>query len=249
MLLGTLMTKKFFLAIFACVFLAACETVGPSKADISSLSEGKTGAVILDYEEFEDLYSYNIYLSNRDTKELVRLLGSDNSSGWVKGNLAMNTVTPGTYEIISGRLFNSDTAANMPLLKYWFEPFEVKAGELVDMGKLVMERIDVSSIQPHQQGIIGDIIGLKDSERDSTYIVYRFDDVDELRNAKLLEKTPEITSLTRVRRSPTRQFTRVEFESAVLEAYALDADGMPPKEADADKKLAESLEKILSKSR
>ena len=224
------------------VAVSGCETIGPTSSDLAAVEAGTVGAVMLDYKEFNDLYGYTVYIADREAGEVVGLTGTNNPGSWI-GNksVAVEVVKPGTYEIIKGSLANYNTTANMPLLDLWFAPFVVDAGEFVNLGQLVMEEVNVSSIQKHEQGIVGDLLGLKDSEKGVTFIKYKIEPVDSVRYDAAFEKYPALSGLNPVERTPKLLISDDEFEAAARRAYAPDENGQPPLEEDARNRMVEEL--------
>lgn len=234
------------LAAFA-LGLAACATppsVNPMQ--MAQIRSGVQSAIIMSYREYNGMYGASVRFMNLETRGVygVSMHGGDN---WVNAGPDMVAVPPGRYRVLSGSLYGYEVSGNMPLLAYWFDDFEVAPGEVVDIGTLTIDDVNVRSIPGMTSQIFNALFTLDSRDR-STYFAYNIDYSDEARVAHMLEsKYPEL-GVAPVRRPLSIVLDRTQFEQTILEAYSPNAEGALPSTAEAQARLNVSLNRFVAES-
>jgi len=227
--------------------LAACAT--PPSVDplqLAMIRDGEQSAIIMSYREYSGMYGANVRFVNMETRRTyaVSMHGGDN---WVNAGPDMVAVPPGRYRVLSGSLYGYEVSGTMPLLAYWFEEFEVRPGEVVDVGTLTIDDINVRSLPGMSERVFNALFTLDPRQR-STYFAYNIDYSDEARVQHMLEsKYPEF-GVAPVRRPLEIVLDRAEFERLIVEAYAPSAEGALPSTQEAQTRLGDSLDNFVRDS-
>ena len=157
---------------FAMFGAAACETVSVSPEQLQAINGGSQAGVIMSYKEHAGLWGSTVNIANVATglRYSLSMHGGDN---WVNAGPDMVMVPPGIYRVVDGSIYATDMSGTMPLLGWWFRDFDVRAGEVVDVGTLKMTDINVKSIPSDElvQFFRGLVSGGDNSDV-STYVMY-----------------------------------------------------------------------------
>ncbi len=221
------------------LFSAACATKpSTSPENVALIEAGEKGAIIMTFEPPEGTY-YSAYISiqSRDADEGWRIF----TSRWP----AMHALTPGTYRISAGSLWDVNATANMPLVEFWYKNFTIEGGEIVDLGKLTMEKFDVRSM-PGKGGQFWNAVNSLGDRRDlSTYVAYGVTENDQAAISELMQKFYPTLADRPVTRPMELRLDREGFAKLVETAYAPDEDGAIPSTEEARERLARALAEFM----
>ena len=235
-------------AVLALLCVSACATTpSVSPAEMAAIRTGQQSAIIMSYREFGGLYAATVRFVNVDTRRIysVSMHGGDN---WVNAGPDMVAVPPGRYRVLSGNLYGYQVTGNLPLLAYWFDEFDVRSGEVVNIGTLTIRDINVRSLPGMTDQVFNALFTL-DTAQHNTYYIYNVDYSDEARVQHMLEsKYPEL-GVTPIQRPLHILFDSGEFEHIIVEAYAPHADGTLPTPQEAQARLGVTLEQFVQQSR
>lgn len=158
---------------------------------------------------------------------------------------------PGTYRVFDGSICATDMSGTMPLLRWWFRDFDVRAGEVVDVGTLKMTDINVKSVPSDElvQFFRGLVSGGDNSDV-STCVMYEVDYSDDARVQAILKSRYRALTVVPVKRPLQVALDRKAFEALIVEAYRPGADGRYPSapevEAKVNRLVAEFVQKCLA---
>ena len=232
------------LMITALLGAAACAT-GPSltPAQMQAVREGQQSAVIMSYREYAGMYGAWVRLVNVETGVLyqVEMHGGTNI---VNAGPDMVAVPPGRYRVESGTLYTADSTATLPLLSWWFEPFDVAPGEVVNVGTLRIEDVHVRSVPGLGEQVINALLTFNPNRSDR-YLVYSVDYSDEARVAQMLTSKYPTLGVVPVQRPLAVRIDRSAFEQVIVEAYSLNPDGSPPTVQQAQAHVGVALEQVV----
>jgi hypothetical protein len=242
--------RRIALALFAFVTLvgvSACATT-PSLTpeQMAAIRAGGQSAIIMSYREYAGMYGADIRFVNVETRRLygVWMHGGDN---WVNAGPDMVAVPPGRYRVHGGGLSGYEVTGTLPLLEYWFDEFEVRAGEVVDVGTLTIDDIDVRSAPGVGDQIFNFLMTLDPAQRD-VYYAYNVDYSDEARVQHMLESKYPDLGVAPVRRPLRALLDRARFEQIILDAYARDADGDLPAMQEVRSRVGIGLQRLLQEA-
>lgn len=232
----------------ALMAVGACATIPTlSPREVSEVRSGEQSAIIMSYRAYKTMFWATVGFENATTGEtfLVEMYGGNQANG---PNLGIVAVPPGRYRIGRSSVTDASAIAGLPLFSYWFDEFEIGAGEVLDMGTLNLHDVDVRStatMGDHLARLIsdGNLAGRY------TYMAYSIDySSDEHVRQLLMANHPELEA-TPIRRPLRILLDRAEFERAVAESYAPQADGTPPTVAEAHARVNATLERLVRNSR
>jgi hypothetical protein len=245
------MLKQVLAAVSAALALfgaAGCETVSVSPEQLQLINTGSQSGIIMSYREHNGLWGSTIRFANVSTglTYSVSMHGGDN---WVNAGPDMVMAPPGKYRVLDGSIYATDMSGTMPLLQWWFKEFDVRAGEVVDVGTLKMTDINVRSIPSDELvKFFRSLVTLGDTSDVSTYVMYEVDYSDDARVQAMLKSKYPTLSVTPVKRPLQVALDRAEFERIIVEAYRPGPDGKYPSEAEADAKVSALLRDFVAKS-
>lgn len=185
-----------------------------------------------------------VYLSREGGGEGVSIFTLPDTS-----NLAI--VAPGKYIPTSIGCTTGNMRITLPSVDLWFLPVEVKAGEIVHMGKITAESVAVKTDMSDAEELGNAVLSLglslftndgtntyefpmydvrQATERDREFLRYTIgDQADDLKSRKLIRiMSPQAVA------------------NAYRNAYALNADGKPPTEEQARAKFAVEIRKAIA---
>lgn len=245
------MLKQFLAAVSAALALfgaAACETVSVSPEQLQLINTGTQSGIIMSYKEHNGLWGSTIQIANVSTGRTYSLSmhGGDN---WVNAGPDMVMAPPGRYRVVDGSIYATDMSGTMPLLEWWFKEFDVRAGEVVDVGTLKMTDINVRSIPSDELvKFFRSLVTLGDESDVSTYVMYEVDYSDDARVQAMLKSKYPTLSVKPVKRPLQVALDRTEFERIIVEAYRPGADGKYLSESEADAKVGALLRDFVARS-
>ncbi|WP_420471777.1 hypothetical protein [Brevundimonas sp. FT23042] len=228
--------------------LGACASapmLGPET--LTSIREGRQSAILMAFKPYQGMGGARVTFLNVGTRRLydLRVVGGDN---WVNAGPEMVAVPPGRYRIYSGVMGGGSFDGTLPLLGRWFDDFEVGAGEIVDVGALNVEGIEVRSMSGIADSLVYGLLTLDPARRDH-YLVYSVDYSAEVAVQHMLDtKYPDL-GLTPVRRPLQTVIDRSAFERAIVEAYMPNADGSLPTREAAEARVEQGLRSLTSQTR
>jgi hypothetical protein len=192
------------------------------------------------------MYGANVRFVNVATRQIfgVSMHGGDN---WVNAGPDMVAVPPGRYRILTGSLYGYEVTGNLPMVEYWFDEFEVRPGEVVNIGTLRIDDINVRALPGMSDRVFNALFTLDYAQRHS-YYAYTLDFSDEARVQHMLEsKYPELR-VAPVQRSPAMVLNSGEFGRIIVESYAPNADGSMPTVQEAQSRVNANLDRYVSES-
>lgn len=245
------MFRRFFAAVsvaWAMFGAAACETVSVSPEQLQAINGGSQAGVIMSYREHAGFWGSTVNIANVATglRYSLSMHGGDN---WVNAGPDMVTVPPGTYRVVDGSIYETDMSGTMPLLGWWFRDFDVRAGEVVDVGTLKMTDINVKSIPSDElvQFFRGLVSGGDNSDV-STYVMYEVDYSDDARVQAMLKSKYPTLAVGPVKRPLQVALDRKAFEALIVEAYRPGADGKYPSAPEVEAKVSRLVAEFVQKS-
>lgn len=228
-----------FAALVALAFAVACASKPTtSPENVALIEAGEKGAVIMTFQPLKGTrYIANISIQSRDADE-----------GWVLWTPdwpLMRALTPGTYRISGGSMWDVNATANMPLVEFWYKDFTVEGGEVVDLGKLTMESFNVRSL-PGKSGQFWNVVNSLGDRRDlSTYVAYGIAENDEEAVSDMMQKQYPTLAERRVSRPMELRLDREGFAELLEVAYAPDESGAAPPTDVARERLDKALAKFM----
>jgi len=224
--------------------LGACAT-GPSLTpqQMEAVRAGEQSAIIMSYREYAGMYGAYVRFINVDTglQYQVEMHGGMNV---VNAGPDMVAVPPGRYRVAGGSLYTADSTGSLPLIDRWFAPFDVAAGEVVDVGTLRIDDISVRALPGLGERVVNAMLTLNPARSDR-YLVYAVDYSDAERVEKMLASKYPTLGVTPARRPLVVRLDREAFEQVIVEAYALNPDGSPPTVEQAGARVAAGLTRFL----
>lgn len=242
--------RQFCVSILA-LGLASCATSNPVDYDgiTTSIQSGEKAGVITTFKPSGSrvhgigkdlLLSAHLKFEHVETNKSVGLTFSE------KGRIQQ--IEPGRYTIKSGGVRGPNVTGNMPLLQLWVEDFDIKGGEVVDLGELNMNRIKVNVKTDGVNKTFNALISLgTDINDDQTHVTYEIEasSAKDINNA--LKKFPALEGKV-ISRSLEMRFTEEEFRDAIDKASARTEDGRLPSRFEVMRKLEASLRRLTLKS-
>lgn len=220
------------------LFSVACATKpSTSPENVALIEQGEKGAVIMAFEPPKGMYAAYLSIASSDADEGWRIFTTSKP--------AMHAVSPGTYRILGGSLWEVNATANMPLVEFWYKDFTVGGGEIVDLGKLTMETFDVRSMPGRGGQILNVINSLGDRRDQTTYVAYGVTDNDAAAISEMMQGFYPTLAGRIVTRKIETQLDREAFADLVDMAYAPDEDGAAPSTEVARERLAKALAKFM----
>jgi len=237
-----------FSILLTVFILASCATASVTPEQMSQIETGEQSAIILSYLEYDGLYGADVDFVNVDTLKRYNV-SMHGGSNWVNAGPDIAVVPPGRYRIMTGRLYavggGYDRTANMPLLGYWFKPFDVAAGEVVDVGALTLDEIELKSLPGDGSKLYNLLLKLGDGRESTTYIIYNVDFSDDKRVQKMLEsKYPNLIGKP-IKRKLEMVFGRKKFEDIIIEANQPDEAGQLPTTEEAQREIDRKLQALI----
>ena len=195
-------------------------------------------AVILTYRPFGNFDYSTVFIQSLSTGTTypLEMHAGPNLVNMRPATLAV--VPPGRYRLVHGAVYSGGSSAGMPLLEYWFEEFDVGAGETIDLGALVLEAIDVRSLA-HARGLDA-LLRFGNDNDTTTYVAYRIEPADTYVHDLMSTQYPTFTPNV-IARPLRTTVTREEFESLILESFAPDQNGTPPSTEAARARVGERI--------
>jgi len=241
---------KRLLILLALGSLTACETIPVTPEDVTSINAREKSVVLMSYFSEKDDPCYHGYMNlvNVDTRQIYNL-NSFRGSNIVKPTPGRITVEPGNYKILSGTCAGYQMTANLPLIGSWFEEFEVKPGEVVNIGRLKPINFDLKSLPESQLGRAMNVLFSLGTSRanETTYVTYSFDAENESYVEGLLTtKYPDIET-GYITRLPQRRFSEDEFKAVLVKAYEPDENGEIPSSTIANERVSTALADFIAK--
>lgn len=244
------MFKRFFTALTLAT-LSACATVPVTPEEVALVNSQEKSLIVMSYfsEKADPCNTGYLNLVNVDTRELYNL-GSFRGSNVVKPTPGRAAVTPGKYKISSGNCAGYQLTGNMPLVETWFEEFEVKPGEVVNIGRIKPVDFDLKSLPESQfNRAVNVLLSLGSRANETTYVTYSFDAENESYvEALLADKYPEIKT-GYVTRIPKFRFSDAEFKAVLIKAHEPNADGEMPTSSQATERVTSALNEFMARQK
>jgi len=225
--------KYFAVAIFASALTACATGPGIDYAGISSnIETQESGGAVGSFKSTGLSYA---------TVTLENVEDGAFSSFTFAESPRIHSLKPGTYKIKSGKVGGYNVTGNMPLIGLWAQNFEVKAGEVTDLGELNMNMItnDVKTNAGSQ--VINALTSLGTNvNQDITHVSYVVSPMTEKDKSRVFEKFADLED-NLVSRPLDMRLTEAEFSQLVAKASARNEEGNLPTGKEIRTKLASSL--------
>lgn len=224
------------LALGACALTPSLGT-----DDLAAVRSGQRSAVVLAYRPLMSMSIGRFRLENVSTGQVYDLTTRSNSAILA---VAVAAVPPGRYRMGDSSVMDMRTSAELPRFRAWFDEFEVAPGEIVNLGALTANEIDVHA----NAGLAANVISLV---RDwslaggATYLTYTIDDFGQDRVEKALAPTYAELGASPVWRPLHARLDKARFERAVLDAYAPGPDGREPTVAEAETRANAAIARLI----
>jgi hypothetical protein len=199
---------------------------------LAPVESGQMAAVIMTFRPLnKDLEYASIVIQNMETRRSYVLV-MHAGSNWVNARAStLIVVPPGQYRVEQGL---AGYGTRMPLLEFWFKPFTLGAGEIVDLGALRSKTVDVTSLA-NLRGL-DNLLRFGNNNDVTTYLAYRMEDAETDVTALLTARHPSIIGRT-IKRPLENAINQEEFENLVLQAYSPGPDGVKPTTSVAQARL------------
>lgn len=236
-------------AAFSLMALAACATPAQlSLDDITGIRAGQQAAILMAYNppgyEMPTARATFVNMTTAATYDLQ----VNGANALVAAAPDLIAVPPGRYRILRGERAAANSIGTFPLMAQWFDEFEVRPGEVVDIGTLNVEEIEVRSMQGLGDSLINALATWDPARRD-TYLAYSFDYSSEVEVQRMLASKYPTLAIAPVRRSPRLLLDRTRFEQIIREAYAPNLDGSLPSTPEAQGRISSAMLAYLRESR
>ena len=236
------------------VILASCASSPPpvstiaETATLASVKSGDGGLVIMDVSG-QRCETTNFTLENVNTSEkhAVKIVqkrrGSSSLLGISLGEPALVSLPAGTYQLASGGCYNHGfQPINYTWLDRWFEPFEVKNGDVSYLGSLAVSAAKGTGKRTTTNEVATFVLGLGSNKvKPTQYPVYQFLKLQSRASAVLNQNYPELAKDLKYV-PPKARLTPKEFRNVVEDAFKPDADGEKPLIKDAAQQVRDYME-------
>jgi hypothetical protein len=210
---------------------------------IQQVDQAQLSAVIMSYREFSGWQQAAATITNVQTRQTYRFefhTGA-NVVNMRPSNLVI--VPPGRYRLSDGYLYTPDASARLPLIEFWFDEFDVAPGEVVNIGTLTLEALNMNSLA-NARGLEA-LFRLGNQNDVTTYIAYGADySEDEDVNELIANWYPTFAGRM-VKRPLLVVLDRGQFESVLVAAYTPNADGVAPSTVEARQRVQDSVAELL----
>jgi hypothetical protein len=205
---------------------------------ISGVESGERALVLMTNSGQRcEISSYTF--QNVATEEMIGMKIIQNGarrSGFSIGQPAMVALDPGTYKIVSGNCMNRQY---QPLtyrgIENWFEPFEVKGGDVRFLGNLQVSAAKGAGRQGLANAAIGRLFNLGlSTNTPNDYLVLKAVDAPTGAKSTLRARHPDLVDDFESAPLESRIDAKA-FKKVVSDAYSLDDDGKEPLKSDAHK--------------
>lgn len=160
---------------------------------------------------------------------------------------AMAIVTPGTYGFNKGVCFKMGYyPLQLTGLPLWSGPVEVAAGETVYLGTL---NVDDVTVNTRQNALLAALNAITLSPTKDTHEFVAYEVVEDAGLTRRLDEALPGEGGAMVTRLAPQFVSRADYEAAFLRAYARDANGKLPSEAEAKARLNEELKTVTDDAR
>jgi hypothetical protein len=210
---------------------------------IQQVDRAQLSAVIMSYREFAGWQQAAATITNVQTRQTYRLefhTGS-NVVNMRASNLVI--VPPGRYRLADGYLYTPDASARLPLIEFWFDEFDVAPGEVVNIGTLTLEPLNMSSLA-NARGLEA-LFRLGNQNDVTTYIAYGADYSEDEDVSELIADWYPTFAARMVKRPLQVVLDREQFENVLVAAYTPNAEGAAPSTIDARQRVQENVEELL----
>lgn len=234
-------------AALAVVGLAACAGAPRlAAADAAAVQSGQGAAVALTFRSIMYFESATIRFENLETHQIFEMWGAQ-PPVYGSPQPGLLALPPGRYRVHSGELKFRHLKEEMPLISDWFREFEVRSGEVVDLGALTLTAVEAYAGTDAGRGVLK-MLGQGDVQPavTHTYVVYSIDGSSAELTRDYLMNESGLGVAPTVRRLQVR-LNGAEFERLVYDAYEHHSDGSRPSEAEADARVRRALEAYLDR--
>ncbi len=222
---------------------AGCATPASPEL-IQQVEQAQQSAVILSYREFLNWHMGSATIVNVSTRQTYRFQFHTGTNVVNMRPSSLLIVPPGRYQIIAGALYTPDATAPLPLIEYWFDPFDVAAGEVVNLGTLALEALNMTSLA-NARGLEA-LFRLGNQSDVTTYIAYSIDNSADAEVSELLASWYPTFAPRMVERPLQVALDRVQFENLIVRAYMPDSAGVAPDTAVARERVNASVRAMLA---
>lgn len=234
---------KYLSVVTAALLASSCATKAPPSSSIANtvqfaaIKSNQSALVSLDVSG-QRCERTNIRLRNTDTDKKYTLSVIQKRGRGIRGlslgEPALVSLDAGTYEIFSGVCLNNGfKPINYTWIDRWFEPFELKNGDVRYLGSLSVTAAKGLGKQTTANEVVTRLAnwGFNDNKT-VQYPVFKFIDLKSRAKTALNLNYPELAS-SLTYQPPTAKLTAKEFRDVVQKAFADDADGKQRLKKDA----------------
>jgi len=245
-------TIKILMLLICAVCFTSCAT-GPSidyQGISSKIQSGEIGGVIGSYKASgSKIEGFGAQLLNSATLKVTNV--DDGTTAYVTFSKSplLRSFKPGNYKVTSGSVRGPNVKGNMPMISFWADEFAVKAGEVVNLGELSMNRIASNVKTGGAWKVVNAISSFGTDVNDEiTYVTYEVNPMTPKVQSKALEKFSGVEDRL-VYRPLGMKLSETEFRKIIEEAGARDADGNLPSEKEVKRKMTISMLKMFMDSK
>lgn len=235
--------KTLILMVFA-FGLASCASTVPDYYEglNSKILSGKAGGVVGSYKiSGSRVQGIGKPMLSRATLRVKNITSGDDLSFILSNSPRVFSLRPGTYKVKSGGVSGPNVRGNMPMIALWADEFEVRAGEVVNLGEISVNRITHNVKTDGVGKVFNAITSLGTNlNDDQTYVTYEINPMSAKTEAKAFKKLPALKSKI-VYRPLKMRFSEAEFRDAINDASSETEDGKLPSREKVQLELTKSL--------
>jgi hypothetical protein len=214
---------------------------------IQQVEQSQQSAVIMSYREFSGWQQAAATIVNVQTRQTYRFEFHTGTNVVNMRPSNLQIVPPGRYRLVDGYLYTPDASARLPLIAFWFDDFDVAAGEVLNIGTLTLEAINMASLA-NARGL--DALFRFGNPNDvTTYVAYGADYSEDADVSELLAQWYPTFAERMVKRPLRVVLNREQFETVLVEAYTPDANGIVPDTAVARERVQARLAELLQQAK
>ncbi|WP_156032384.1 hypothetical protein [Parvularcula oceani] len=216
------------------ILLTACAT-GPQAfdaAEIDRVERGQAAVIAAAFEGNDEFHASWLTLGNLDTSQLYKIYVQDeNITAAARTDSAV--VSPGQYVVLAAEIYSKSRESDVPMMRYWFAPFEVEGGDVVHLGTIKLDVIDHEALP---ESLLDQATNLAKRLSTSDRNRYIYPTIADTHDGKIADdlavRSPQLAGRLE-KLELDRRIDPAAFARIIAEAYAPNADGSAPSSEEA----------------